>query len=205
MKRASSRRDTAGECESSVAVALNRQTNKRPVYIQVALRERMRHSAPVGACRPPITADRNGKENGWNRGDGLPPEAVVKHCDAALQRFTELAAALTEQPGVSLGRGFGKACLKLGKRTFIVHDENDKGIAFRVGQENACRIVHDFIGVAFWNPKQERQPKQSWIVCHGGDGETLVHLAAAAYEQALRDSPSVRSADDGQASLLEAA
>jgi hypothetical protein len=181
----------------------------RQVYIQVALRERMRQTRPVGDC-PRVIAkateptERSGAPAGGQGGDGAPSKIVAVGCEA-MQRFTELAAALTEQPGVMLGRGFGRPCMKFGKKAFLVYDENDQGLAFRVGQSSAWHLQQEFVGVALWNPKRERQPKQSWVVCHHASGETLVHLAAAAYEHALRDASAIRTASDCQGSLLEAA
>jgi hypothetical protein len=178
----------------------------RPVYIQVALRERMRQTVPVDDCLRVMAkpTERSGASSGGQGRDGAPPKAAAVGCEA-MQRFTELSAALTEQPAVALGRSFGMPSLKLGKRPFLVYDENDQGLAFRVGQHNAGLLLDYALGISLWNPKRERQPKQSWVLCQHGSGETLVHLAAAAYEHALGDAPAVEPATAGQASFLEAA
>ena len=101
--------------------------------------------------------------------------------------FEELAAALVEQPQVVLGRRFGRACVKFGKRPFLVLDHEDLSLAFRVGEEAANRLQAELPQVAYWNPKQERQPKRSWLACRSV-GDEVVLLAAAAYEQAIIDA-----------------
>jgi hypothetical protein len=208
MTKASRRtsQESVGESPDDAECAgakISRTSQRRHSYIQVTLRERMLHTGAANACNG-ITARTTDQPGSGQGGDGSPPRAVSNACEAK-QRFTELAAALTEQPGVMLGRGFGRPCLKFGKKAFLVYDENDQGIAFRVGQPNALRIQDQLCGVALWNPKRERQPKQSWVVCHHGSGETLVQLAASAYEHALRDTPAVEMAANCQESALEAA
>jgi hypothetical protein len=179
---------------------------RRHTYMQVTLRERMLHAGAAASCDRfmPGRMDRSGPPAGGHGDDGASPKTAAIGCEA-MQRFTELAAALTEQPGVILGRSFGRPCLKLGKRPFLAYDENDQGLAFRVGQLNAGQFLDQAPGISLWNPKRERQPKQSWVLCQHGSGETLVHLAAAAYEHALGDSLVVESATECQRSLLAAA
>jgi hypothetical protein len=193
--------EATGDAERSAA-KISGTLQRRHSYIQVTLRERMLHAGTANA-RYGITASPTDNSGDRHGGHGLSPQKVSKGCEV-IQRFSELAAALTEQPGVTLGRGFGRPCLKLGKRVFLVHDENDQSIAFRVGQPSARRMHQELTGVALWNPKRERQPKQSWVVCYGGSGETLVYLAAAAFEHALRDAPTVGgTAADQHGPLLE--
>lgn len=154
--------------------------------LRQALRERIRLAASGGCL------------HGEPDGAGVPsapggcggPTAPARPCfiNSLTPRFEELAAALQEQPEVSLGRRYGMPCIKLGKRAIVAFDESShEGIAFRVGETMAAELHAEVPQLDYWNPKHERQPKRSWLVCNVGNGELLAHLAAAAYEQALKD------------------
>ncbi len=156
---------------------------------RLALRERMRHASAAQLCdsgtghscsgTPPGASDGRGGTGGPSR-----PASVT---GLMQRRFEELAAALLEQPNVTLGRRFGFRCIKNGKRPFLVFDEQVSGIAFRVGEQSAADLMAELSLVDYWNPRQERQPKRSWLVCRVSNGEALVQLAAAAYEYALAE------------------
>jgi hypothetical protein len=165
--------------------------------VRLALRERILRAAAANTCiaderesidAPPRLADGHDGANG----SGADQSATT----LLAQRFDELALALTEQPDVVLGRGFGMPCLKLGKRPFVALDQRGhEGIAFRVGEQSAAHLQDEMPYLDYWNPKQERQPKRSWLLCDTGNGEVLVHLAAAAYEQALKDAAPAEEQD----------
>lgn len=153
---------------------------------RLALRERMREAA--AHCGGGASHQRSGippgASDGHRAGGPLPPVSVT---GLMRRRFEELAAALAEQPNVAAGRGFGYPCIKHGKRPFLVLDQQVCGIAFRVGEKSAAALLAELPLVEYWNPRQERQAKRSWLVCRVSNGEVLVHLAAAAYEYALGD------------------
>ena len=180
----------------SVAVVRTaRSIPPRHHAVRLALRERIRRAAVARiadehepACAPPRFAD-----DAAGSSDAAADQTATT---LLAQRFDELALALTEQPGVVLGRGFGMSCLKLGKRPFVALDQRaHEGIAFRVGEQSAVHLRDEMPQLDYWNPKQERQPKLSWLLCDTGNGEVLVHLAAAAYEQALKDATPVTEPD----------
>lgn len=168
--------------------------------LRTELRERI--DCKAATSRHDGDEGRNGGRTGDRRGGSRDPDdaPACRQYDANLmaQRFAELAAALAEQPNVALGRRFGMSCVKLGKRPFLAHDDGERGgIAFRIGEHGALRLLVEMPQLEYWNPRQERQPKRSWLICRHGHGELLVRLALDAYEQALRDG--IRAAADGMA------
>ncbi|HTY04304.1 MAG TPA: hypothetical protein VMC81_11305 [Rhodocyclaceae bacterium] len=161
--------------------------------MRMALRERMRQAAAANAAASSQAAGIDGRMPSGADGRNGPRGAAADSFLA--RRFEELALALAEQPDVKCGRGFGLACLKLGKRPFVALDDRcHEGIAFRVGEASAAHLLDEMPQLDYWNPKQERQPKRSWLLSNTANGEVLVHLAAAAYEQALKDA-AARSTD----------
>lgn len=153
-----------------------------PGYRHV-VRDRLRQSDPTHKhCK---TADSVPREStGDGSGDGRGPSSPASYSDEFVRRrFDELALILCQQPEVTVGRSFGRPCVKLGKRAFLVCDETV--LAYRVGEQNAIKLCDQNFSLDLWNPKAERQPKTSWIATCGDNAELLVMLAAAAYEQAL--------------------
>lgn len=147
------------------------------------IRNRLRQADPAHTrCK---SADNVGRENaGHGSGDGRGPSSPAPCFDEFVRgRFDELAFVLCQQPDVTVGRSFGRPCVKLGKRAFLVCDETV--LAYRVGEQNAIKLRNQHSSLDLWNPKAERQPKTSWIATCGDNAELLVMLAAAAYELAL--------------------
>lgn len=97
----------------------------------------------------------------------------------ATLRFHELAEVLTEHDGVSVGRQFGRDCLKYGKHAFIVLDS--KVLAFRTGPDSQ-KLTEAIPGAWLWNPKDHPRPKQSWIACLPHDAEQISSLALFAFD-----------------------
>jgi hypothetical protein len=100
-------------------------------------------------------------------------------------RFADIATVFLEQPGVVVGRGFGRDCVKFGKKAFLAIEPDHSGVAFRLGEDGALHACRRWSGLELWNPKAERKPKHGWVICKSADGELLVHLAAAAFEYIL--------------------
>jgi hypothetical protein len=157
---------------------------------RLVLRQRMRHASATQFANGGASHRCSGIPPGASDGRGGTSDPPRRGSITSLMqgRFEELAAALVEQPSVALGRSFGCPCIKYGKRPFLVFDEQVGGIAFRVGEQSADALLAEFSLVEYWNPKQDRQPKQSWLVCRVSNGEALVQLAAAAYEYALAEA-----------------
>ena len=157
--------------------------------VRQALRERMRHTA-AAACAPRDdggSADVPSAPGG--RGGSHAPGSPPRFINPLAPRFDELVNALLELPDVALGRRFGMPCVKLGKRPLVAFDRYSyAGIAFRIGEANAADLHAEMPQLDYWNPKHGRQPKLSWLVCNVANTELLVHLAAIAYEQALKSS-----------------
>lgn len=174
---------------------------------RLALRERMRHASRAQFSNAGGGDSCSGSPPGAFDGRGgagdPPPRASVT--GLMQRRFEELAAALVEQPNVAPGRGFGCSCIKYGKRPFLAFDEQLGGIAFRVGEQSAADLLAEFSLVEHWNPKQERQPKRSWLVCRVSNGEALVQLAAAAYEYALAEVGALVTSGERPAAELASA
>lgn len=177
----------------------NMRTSPRPARPRAVLRERLGGKAagtlPVIAADPYANREAGVAKEGHSHSAGgggggdnssVPPTPPDPMSELMARRFDELAAALVEQADVAPGRAFGMSCLKHGKRPFLVLDPGMRGgVAFRVGESSATRLSGDLHGVDLWNPKHERQAKRSWLICHDGNGEVLVRLAAEAYEHAL--------------------
>ncbi|MGB0127801.1 MAG: hypothetical protein WBP72_09190 [Rhodocyclaceae bacterium] len=97
----------------------------------------------------------------------------------AQARFSELAEAMLQCPGVCLGRSFGRECLKFGRRAFVVLDVSE--LAFLTGP--ASPVLLDKLPLARpWNPRNGRRPKDSWVASLPQDVESLGMLTLAAYE-----------------------
>jgi hypothetical protein len=153
----------------------------RPHGADSALRARLHHAAAMQPCRPPEGAAGDGA------GGPVPVarRAPVRPCGTSVQgAFEQMAQVLAENPEVVLGRKFGRACVKLGKRAFIACDGDV--LAFRVGTGQAARLLAAIPAAAYWNPKQGPKPKHSWLTHAAGNAEALVTLVAAAYEHALQ-------------------
>lgn len=170
----------------------NMRTSPRPARPRAVLRERLGGKAAGMAAGPYANREAEAGEEGHSHSAGggddssVPPTLSDPMSELMARRFAELAAALVEQPDVAPGRAFGMSCVKHGKRPFLVLDPGMRGgLAFRVGESGALRLSSELRGVDLWNPKHERQAKRSWLICHDGNGEVLVRLAAEAYEYAL--------------------
>lgn len=190
------RRDQRRATSNSTTKPERRRLSRR--RLRAVLRERIDCKAAGGQCGDGASASGGGQpgSNGIGGPADVPPRPRCP-ANSMAQRFAELAAALAEQPGVAPGRRFGRSCVKFGKRPFLALDDGERGgIAFRVGEYGAVRMLAELPHLEYWNPKQERQPKRSWVICHQGYGEVLVRLALEAYEQALRDS--ARVADESR-------
>lgn len=155
--------------------------------LRASLRERVDCKAAGGQCEG--DANPGGAGSNGTGGPADSPPSPYSPANSIAQRYAELAMALAEQPEVAPGRRFGMQCLKFGKRPFLALDDSERGgIAFRVGEHGARRLLAELPHLDYWNPRQEAQPKRSWLICRLGYGEVLVRLALDAYEQALRDS-----------------
>lgn len=97
----------------------------------------------------------------------------------AQARFAELAEVLLCCSGVGLGRGFGRECLKFGKRPFIVLDAPQ--LAFLTGSA-APALLQTLPLAQPWNPRNGRRPKESWIATLPCDVESVGTLTMAAYD-----------------------
>jgi hypothetical protein len=134
----------------------------------------------------------------------IHPALRVKHIlissgiggDGMEQRFANIATVFLEQSGVVIGRGFGRECVKFGKKAFLAIEPDHSGIAFRLGEDGAAHACRRWSGVELWNPMEARKPKHSWVICKSADGELLVQLAAAAYEYALASGWQALPADE---------
>lgn len=94
-------------------------------------------------------------------------------------RFAELAEVMLACAGVTLGRRFGRQCLKFCKRPFVVLDL--PWLAFRVGP-GAAALLDSYPATWLWNPRNGRVPKQSWIACPPNDSDTLTTITLSAYD-----------------------
>jgi hypothetical protein len=150
-----------------------------------ALRRRLRVAASqrIAAIDDADSVADNSVESASNPGRA-PAKHRRKAQDESVElRFEELARVLLEQPDVEMGRRFGRLCLKLTKKAFLVCDT--QLLAFRVGTEEAHHLLAVLPRAEYWNPKNAPQPKRSWL-CHAAlDSEALVMLSAAAYEHAI--------------------
>ncbi|MBI5786225.1 MAG: VPLPA-CTERM sorting domain-containing protein [Rhodocyclales bacterium] len=185
------RRDRRRAMTDSASRPERRKLSRR--RLRAVLRERIDCKAAGGQSGEGANASGGGQpdSNGMGGPADVPPRLQCP-ANSMAQRFAELAGALAEQPDVVPGRRFGMSCVKFGKRPFLALDDGERGgIAFRVGEYGAVRMLAELPQLEYWNPKQERQPKRSWLICHQGYGEVLVRLALEAYEQALRDSTRV--------------
>jgi hypothetical protein len=97
--------------------------------------------------------------------------------------FEEMVTALSEMPGVALGRRYCCWCIKLVRYPFIALDGDQ--IAFRVGLE-ASALLPQFPQARLWNPRNDRQAKQSWISLPAGKMEPIATLGAIAYMRATK-------------------
>lgn len=79
---------------------------------------------------------------------------------------------------VTLGRRFGRDCLKFGKRAFIVLD--NELLAFLTGDDSA-RLLQSVPDARFWNPNDQARPKQSWVACPACHADSIIVLASAAF------------------------
>jgi hypothetical protein len=94
--------------------------------------------------------------------------------------------------GVTLGRRFGRDCLKYEKRPFIAVDS--LVLAFLVGPR-AATLLDSYPTTRLWNPRNGRTPKLSWICCTPNHPHTLSVLTLAAYDwvQERADEKTVRA------------
>ena len=95
----------------------------------------------------------------------------------ARTRYSELADVLLGCAGVASGRRFGRDCLKLGRRPFIVLDR--LALAFLTGSE---RVMRAYPSAWLWNPNGERTPKHTWLACLPHDQRLICLLAELAYD-----------------------
>ena len=106
----------------------------------------------------------------------FPPEV---RDSLAQVRFAELTEILLECSGVTLGRRFGRDCLKFGKRPFVVLDSFV--LAFRVGP-HADALHASFPLTTLWNQRHLRNPKLSWLACPPHETGALSTLTVAAFD-----------------------
>lgn len=167
------------------------------------LRERLRQAAEELELAPQQN-ERPGPADPSNGGGRQRPRVTDPYSLSVRLRFEELSRVLLEEPNVSAGRSFGRACLKHSKKAFLVCDE--RVLAFRVGTERAAALVASLAQAEPWNPKQGRQPKWSWLAHPVEDFEALVTLTAAAYEHsaAASSAPVTDSDEEDYAGRLPA-
>lgn len=94
-------------------------------------------------------------------------------------RFAELSEVMLDHAGVSMGRQFGRDCLKYGRHSFIVLDRNV--LAFRTGP-NSVQLVEDLPAAWLWNPNGQPRPKLSWVASLPQDSELICTLALHAFD-----------------------
>lgn len=97
--------------------------------------------------------------------------------------FSELAEVMLGLGGVTSGRSFGRACLKFGKRAFIVLDA--RALAFHTGAESG-RLLAEIPKAWAWNPYNYSRPKDTWVACPPEDSDAISRLAVGAYEWVRR-------------------
>lgn len=160
-----------------------------------ALRQRLREEAATNPHRPvslfwsqpadPISRPARNAPRGRRR--EVPEERVAL-------RFDQLRQVMLEQPGVDVGRRFGRTCLRFRGKAFLACDM--AALAFRVGTGNAERLLRSLPNSDFWNPRQAVRPKLSWLSHPPGDTEALVTLSAVAYEYAVASALDVQPEDE---------
>lgn len=99
--------------------------------------------------------------------------------------FREMLGALAHVDKVELGRQFGRWCIKLDRRPFIVLD--GETLAFRVGLD-APHLAAQRPGCTLWNPRYQRRAKETWVAEVAADLESLATLGSIAYLRALAES-----------------
>lgn len=169
-----------------------------------ALRQRLREEAATNPRRPvfpfwdqpadPLSKPARNAPRGRRR--KVPEERVAL-------RFEQLRQVMLEQPGVDVGRRFGRTCLRFRGKAFLACDMAT--LAFRVGSDNAERLLRSLPNSDFWNPRQAVRPKMSWLSHPPGDTEALVTLSAMAYEYAIASSASIAQAGNqvGESEAVE--
>ncbi len=100
--------------------------------------------------------------------------------------FMEIAAELAERRSTTIGKMFGKTCLKTGPKAFAALYQDE--MVFRLGKETLTPFLTEYRGSQNWDPSGKHRPMKDWLQVPIQHQEKWPTLAEQALEFVLNQT-----------------
>lgn len=77
------------------------------------------------------------------------------------KQYIEIGELFAEKHGTSMGKMFGKQCLKTNNKAFAAFFMDD--MVFKLGQEEIFQLREKYIGSENWDPSGKNRPMKDWL------------------------------------------
>lgn len=95
----------------------------------------------------------------------------------AAKAFATLVDHFKDDPAVSVGQMFGKACLKVNGKAFVAHQQDL--LAFKLTAPHHAEALSS-PHAALWDPSSKGRPMKEWVALPPPPGKKSTTFAAAA-------------------------